>query len=84
MVLLKDYCHIKQKVLFQFYCSTLGFHFKGSGYNHQWALSENRDETIDNNNDDDDDNDNDNDNIDELLQAWTASFMTRGFDESPH
>ena len=47
------------------------------------ALSENRDETIDNNNDDDDDNDNDNDNIDELLQAWTASFMTRGFDESP-
>ena len=62
MVLLKDYCYIKQKVLFQFYCSTLGFHFKGSGYNHQWAL-------FDNNNDDDDDNDNDNDNIDELLQA---------------
>ena len=45
------------------------------------ALSENRDETIDNNNDDDDDDD---DNTDELLQAWTASFMTRGFDESPH
>ena len=44
------------------------------------ALSENRDETIDNNNDDDDDDD---DNTDELLQAWTASFMTRGFDESP-
>ena len=46
------------------------------------ALSENRDETIDNNNDDDDDDDDD--NTDELLQAWTASFMTRGFDESPH
>ena len=45
------------------------------------ALSENRDETIDNDNDDDDDDD---DNTDELLQAWTASFMTRGFDESPH
>ena len=47
------------------------------------ALSENRDETIDNDNDDDDDDDDD-DNTDELLQAWTASFMTRGFDESPH
>ena len=46
------------------------------------ALSENRDETVDNNNDDDDDDDDD--NTDELLQAWTASFMTRGFDESPH
>ena len=46
------------------------------------ALSENRDETIDNDNDDDDDDDDD--NTDELLQAWTASFMTRGFDESPH
>ena len=47
------------------------------------ALSENRDETIDNDNDDDDDDDDD-DNTDELLQAWPASFMTRGFDESPH
>ena len=46
------------------------------------ALSENRDETIDNDNDDDDDDDDD--NTDELLQVWTASFMTRGFDESPH
>ena len=46
------------------------------------ALSENRDETIDNDTDDDDDDDDD--NTDELLQAWPASFMTRGFNESTH